>query len=192
MLLDKLRLNDPDVVVLKMKKYINDPAAPCAVLDEALNALEENSNCEALYIQNFNQGMKDQQVLHLLRILQQPKCKIWCLNIGENYNVGDETWEKFTKGLVHTKITHMYASEHTITGDMKDEIRETIRENRKKHNMHCDPDNLDVIVQCTHNWWNPINAKVLRPYLKKKGYEHMLNDKEAQGLRGSTSAAPTK
>jgi hypothetical protein len=136
--------------------------------------------------------MRDQQVLHLLRILQQPSSKIWCLNIGENYNVEDETWEKFTKGLVNTKITHMYASEHTITSEMKDEIRETIRENRKKHNMHNDPNNLDVIIQCTHCWWNPINAKVLRPYLKKKGYEHILNDKEAQGLRGSTSAAPTE
>ena len=190
-LIDKLRYSDPEMKVLKMKKFIADPNAPSEVLDAALNAMEENSNCEALYIQNFNEGMRDKQVLHLIRILQQPNCKIWCLNIGENYNVGDDTWEKFTKGLVHTKITHMYASEHTITSEMKDEIRETIRENRKKHSMHNDPNNLDVIIQCTHCWWNPINAKVLRPYLKKKGYEHILNDKEAQGLQGSTSAAPT-
>jgi hypothetical protein len=191
MLIDKLRYNDPEMKVLKMKKFIADPNAPSEVLDAALNAMEENTNCEALYIQNFNEGMRDQQVLHLLRILQQSSCKIWCLNIGENYNVGDETWEKFTKGLVHTKITHMYASEHTITSEMKDEIRETIRENRKKHSMHSDPNNLDVIIQCTHCWWNPVNAKILRPYLKKKGYEHILNDKEAQGLQGSTSAVPT-
>ena len=130
-------------------------------------------------------------MLHLLRILQQPSCNVWCMNIGENYNVSDETWEKFTKGLIHTKITNMYASEHTITTDMKDEIRFTIRENRKKHNMHIDPNNLDVIVQCTHCWWNPINAKVLIPYLKKKGYEHVLKDREAQGLQGSNSMAPT-
>merc|ERR1711907_299504 len=190
-LIDKLKMNDLDMRVLKMKKYINDPDAPCALLDATLDAMEENTNCEALYIQNFNEGMRDQQVLHLLRILQQPSCNIWCLNIGENYNVSDATWEKFTKGLIHTKITHMYASEHTITSDMKDEIRFTIRENRKKHDMHINPNNLDVIVQCTHCWWNPINAKVLRPYLKKKGYEHVLKDKEAQGLQGSHSAAPT-
>jgi len=191
-LVDKLKNNDTDMRVLKMKKYINDPNAPCAVLDAILCAMEENTNCEALYIQNFNDGMRDQQVLHLLRILQQSSCKIWCLNIGENYNVSDETWEEFTKGLIHTKITHMYASEHTITTDMKDEIRFTIRENRKKHDMHINPNNLDVIIQCTHCWWNPINAKVLRPYLKNKGYEHMLKDKEAQGLQGSTSMAPSK
>lgn len=134
--------------------------------------------------------MKDDQVLHLIRILQQPSCKIWCLNIGETYNVSDETWEKFTKGLKRTKVTHMYASEHTITGEMKDEIRETIRRNRSKHNRHIDPSNLNVIAQCTHCWWNPINAKVLRPYIKKSGYEHMLHDKEAQGLKGSSSEAP--
>jgi len=190
-LVDKLKYNDTSMRVLKMKKYINDPNTPCAVMDAILNAMEENSNCEALYIQNFNEGMRDDQVLHLLRILQQPSCKIWCMNIGENYNVSDGTWEKFTKGLIHTKITHMYASEHTITSDMKEEIRFTIRDNRKKHDMHINPNNLDVIIQCTHCWWNPINAKVLTPFLKKKGYEHVLKDKEAQGLQGSKSMAPT-
>jgi len=39
------------MVVLKMKKYINDPNAPSCVLDAALDAFEENTNCEALYIQ---------------------------------------------------------------------------------------------------------------------------------------------
>lgn len=85
----------------------------------------------------------------------------------------------------------MYASEHTITTEMKDVIRATIRENRSKHDMHINPNNLDVIVQCTHCWWNPVNAKCLRPYLRKNGYEQFLNDKEAQGLKGSTSAAPS-
>lgn len=134
--------------------------------------------------------MRDKQVLHLLRILQMPQCNIWCLNIGETYNVSDETWEIFADGLKKTKITHMYASEHTITTELKEQIRETIRLNRRKHNMHNDPNNLDVIVQCTHCWWNPINAKVLRPYIRKRGLETLLHDKEAQGLRGSMSAAP--
>ena len=83
----------------------------------------------------------------------------------------------------------MYASEHTVTTEMKDEIRKIIRKNRKKHDMHINPNNLDVIVQCTHCWWNPINAKVLQPYLKKQGFEYILNDKEKQGLRGTTSGA---
>jgi hypothetical protein len=142
-----------------------------------------------LFKQNFNLGMQDQQVLHLLKILQRPACKIWCLNIGETYQVQTETWELFAEGLKDTKITHMYASEHTISSGLKDEIRNTIRENRSKHNMHCDPNNLDTIVQCTHCWWNPINATVLRPYVKRQGYERILFDAEAQGLLGTMSEA---
>ena len=49
--LDKLRGNDSDMVVLKMKKYVNDPDTPQVVIDAVLDALEENTNCEALYIQ---------------------------------------------------------------------------------------------------------------------------------------------
>jgi hypothetical protein len=78
----------------------------------------------------------------------------------------------------------MYASEHTISSAMKEKIREIIRDNRKKHDMHINPDNLEVIVQCTHCWWNPINAKVLRPYIKQRGFEDILNDKEIQGVHG--------
>ena len=50
-LLDKLRRDDSDMVVLKMKKYVNDPDTPQVVIDAVLDALEENTNCEALYIQ---------------------------------------------------------------------------------------------------------------------------------------------
>ena len=50
-LLDKLRGNDTEMVVLKMKKYISDPDAPAMVIEAALDALEECTNCEALYIQ---------------------------------------------------------------------------------------------------------------------------------------------
>lgn len=51
LLVEKLKNDDPDVVVLKMKKFINDPNAPSVVLDAALDALEENTNCQSLYIQ---------------------------------------------------------------------------------------------------------------------------------------------
>ncbi len=180
-IIGKLEMNDPDMVVLKCKKYLSDSDTPSVIIDALLDALEKNSNCQALYIQNFNTGMRDEQVLHLLRILQLPTCKIWCLNIGETYNVKRRTWAQFTNGLKKTNITHMYASEHTISSAMKEKIRETIRENRKKQTLHVDPNNLDVIVQCTHCWWNPINAKVLQPFIKQRGYEYLLFDKIAQG-----------
>jgi hypothetical protein len=139
------------------------------------------------FLQNYNKGMRDEQVLHLLGILQNPSCNIWCINIGETYNVKSRTWAAFTKGLKKTKITHMYASEHTISGAMKEKIREIIRENRKKHTMHINPDNLDIIVKCTHCWWNPINARVLQPYIKQRGYEYILLDKVAQGTKDTVT-----
>ena len=188
-LTDKLRGNDSDMVVLKMKQHINDPNTPTVVLDAVLAALEDNTNCQALYIQNFNEAMRDEQVLHLLRILQLPHCHIWCLNIGETYNVKMKTWRIFARGLKRTKITHMYASEHTITPKLKDTMRNNIRANRSKHRMHIDPTNLDVIVRCTHCWWNPMRAKALLPYLQKSGYEQILHDREAQGLKGTMSAS---
>ena len=81
-----------------------------------------------------------------------------------------------------THVTHMYASEHTITNKMKNKMREIVRLNRNKHNQHIDTNNLNVIIRCTHCWWNPINAKKLLPFLKKAGYEHLLYDKVAMGL----------
>jgi hypothetical protein len=50
-LLNRLQCNDSDMVVLKMKRYLNDPNVPPLVMNAALDALEENSNCQALYIQ---------------------------------------------------------------------------------------------------------------------------------------------
>jgi hypothetical protein len=50
-LVDKLKCNDSDMVVLKLKKYLNDPDIPPVIMNAALDALEENSNCQALYIQ---------------------------------------------------------------------------------------------------------------------------------------------
>jgi hypothetical protein len=78
------------------------------------------------------------------------------------------------------------ASEHTITSEQKNLFRTVIRNNRKKHNMHIDPSNLDVIVKCTHCWWNPINAAVLRPYISDSAYEHILFDRVSLGLKGTT------
>lgn len=50
-LIEKLRSNDSDMVVLKMKKYCSDLDTPTLVIAAVLDALEENTNCEALYIQ---------------------------------------------------------------------------------------------------------------------------------------------
>lgn len=51
MLVDLLEMNDADMEVLKLKKYISDPDTPCVILDAILDALESNTNCQALYVQ---------------------------------------------------------------------------------------------------------------------------------------------
>lgn len=173
-LIDKLKCNDVTVEVLKMKDFLPSSFTPSMALDTVLDVLEKyNSNVQAIYIQNYNEGMRDAQVLHLLRVLQ--KGRIWCFNLGETYRVKMKTWKIFAKGLQKTNVTHCYLSEHTITPQIKEQIRNTIRENRKKHDRHIDPKNIDVIERCTHCWWNPINAKALRPYLKDAGKEYLLS-----------------
>ena len=173
-LLSKVRSNHPDVVVLKLKRWLG-PDTPQLVMDAVLEALEHNTNCQALYIQNFNQGMHDEQMLHLLKVLE--KGNIWCLNIGETYKIKARTWEKFAQGLKKTNLTHTYASEHTISNELKNLIRDVIRQNRSKHDRHNNPNNLDVIVQCTHCWWNPFNSSRLRPFLGK--YVHKYHKESA-------------
>ena len=60
--------------------------------------------------------------------------------------------------IPNTHLTHVYVSEHVITTKMKDHIRDLIRENRKKHDRHCNKNNMAVISKCTNLWWNPINT----------------------------------
>lgn len=104
------------------------------------------------------------QLKKLIEVLKRGY--IWTLNIGETYNISNETWDLFSKELINTNVTHMYASEHTITGECKKLIMATMRENRKHTTRHVDPENLSVIKGITHCWWNPINAKCLLPYLQ--------------------------
>lgn len=55
--------------------------------------------------------------------------------------------------------SHLYVSEHVIPLTLKNRMRDHIRMNRKKHDLHCDAKhNLEAIQKCTNMWWNPINS----------------------------------
>jgi hypothetical protein len=160
-LLDKIRNNHEDTVVLKIKDHILADINS-AVMDAIIDALFKNKVCQALYIQNLDKSITDVQMLRLISLFT--KKMIWCLNIGENYEISNCMWQKFCDALPNTNITHMYASEHVISIDLKNKMRDHIRENRKKHKKHCSMKNLEVIERCTHCWWNPINGvKELKP-----------------------------
>lgn len=104
-----------------------------------------------MYIQNLSKAIGDDQLHKLVDLLK--KKKIWCLNIGETYEVSTTGWHYFCDKLPETNITHLYVSEHTIPIDLKNRMRDHIRENRKKHKLHCAFKNISVIERCTHMWW---------------------------------------
>eukprot|EP01033_Poteriospumella_lacustris_P004538 gene4538-3245_t len=162
-MLENIRNNDPSTVVFKVKEHVFADINS-VVFDAIVDALAVNKVCQAIYIQNLSSAIFDDQVRHLIQVLK--KKKIWCVNIGENYEVSTRMWEEFCRRLPETFVTHLYVSEHVIPLALKNLMREHIRANRKKHQLHCAYKNLDVIERCTNMWWNPINGvKELKPYV---------------------------
>ena len=47
----KLKMNDPDVVVLKCKEYLTDSHSSPEIINAMLSALQSNTNCQGLYVQ---------------------------------------------------------------------------------------------------------------------------------------------
>jgi len=154
--LDKIKSNHEETRVFKLKDHLGADVSSC-VMESVLKALLLNTKCEALYIQNFSEAMRDPQLKLLAKVLS--KGHIWCLNIGETYHVSTKAWEQFSNALVCTNVTHMYASEHIISVELKTKFRDMIRNNREKHCRHNSMENLAVIERCTNMWWNPIQSK---------------------------------
>ncbi|CAN0558184.1 unnamed protein product [Ectocarpus sp. 12 AP-2014] len=101
-LLAQIRTDDPRVEVLKLHNYIPaDVSTP--VIDAVLEALMLNNNCQALYIQNVNNGLRDEQLMMLAKVLRRGN--IWCLNAGENSKIKPSTWCDFVKEIDKTGVT---------------------------------------------------------------------------------------
>jgi hypothetical protein len=149
-LLAKILANDEDSVILKIKNHMHADVNS-VVLDNIIAALHKNKVCQALYAQNLLKAMGDDQLAAIVELCK--KKKIWCVNLGENYNVSKPAWELFCRELPNTFITHLYVSEHTISIDLKNKMRDQIRANRKKHDLHCSMKNIEVIEKCTNMWW---------------------------------------
>jgi hypothetical protein len=150
-LLAKINENHEDTVVLKLKNHLHADINHL-VLDAILAALlTKNRVCQALYAQNLLKAMGDPQLDAMTKLCT--KKKIWCVNVGENYNISKGGWDRFCATLPTTFITHLYVSEHTITGELKNRMRDYIRTNRKKHDLHCSMKNIAVIERCTNMWW---------------------------------------
>ena len=122
-LIEKIKTNHKDTVVLKIKDHMKADINSL-VLSEIWKALRVNKGClvvllsciceshhssilvcQALYAQNLSRAMGDEQLLELLALLT--KKIIWCLNLGENYNVTNNCWIHFCKQLQTTYVTHL-------------------------------------------------------------------------------------
>lgn len=164
-LLELIRADAPEVEVLRLHHYLG-PGVGTVVIDAVLDALMENRNCQALYIQNFNDGFGDEQLVALARVLRAGN--IWCLNVGENYRVSLAAWWEFAHQLQQTKVTHAYISDHVIPSELKHAMRKAIRDNRTKHTRHNEASNIHVIRHCKNMWWNPINSSALKQQLLRR------------------------
>ena len=106
--LPRLRRNtrefDAEGRVLRLKRFIPADCRP-QVLDAVLDALTENTRVEVLYIQNFEQGFGDDQLLRLLDVLKLGR--IWAVNVGENFQTSLPTWREFAAGLKDTDVQYM-------------------------------------------------------------------------------------
>mmetsp|Transcript_13196 Transcript_13196/g.23435 ORF Transcript_13196/g.23435 Transcript_13196/m.23435 type:complete len:784 (+) Transcript_13196:141-2492(+) len=162
-LMKRLHENDPQLKIVRVKNEL-DANTNKLVLLEMLDALETNTVVEVLYMQNLEEGMDDEVLQRLTDVLKGSK--IWALNVGENFGVSRQGWEKFAEDLKSTNITHMYAgSETTVCGKLKVKMRNVIRENRVKHKLHNSVENMDVIRRIGQMWWNPRNSKLLQSHL---------------------------
>lgn len=135
--------------VLRLKQYISADVRPAAI-NAILEALAVNTLVEVLYIQNFEHGMFDEQLIRLTEVLK--KGRIWALNAGENFEISLQAWETFTKELQHTAVAYMYVSEHHLARtDLKRRMQDAIRDNRRQA-----PRRDAEVIKCVGNmWWNP-------------------------------------
>ena len=79
----------------------------------------------------FLQGMQDDQLRRLTDEVLK-KRRIWALNIGENFNISLEAWQRFTTALSETSVAFMYVSEHHLMRtDLKIQMKDAIRRNRR-------------------------------------------------------------
>ena len=106
--LPRLRRNtrefDAEGRVLRLKRFIPADCRP-QVIDAVLDALTANTRVEVLYIQNFEQGFGDDQLLRLLDVLKLGR--IWAVNVGENFQTSLPTWREFAAGLKDTDVQYM-------------------------------------------------------------------------------------
>ena len=184
-----IETNDPSVEVLKLKDHGLGPDASPAAIDGILNSLlYRNTNCQALYIQNYNVGVGDAQLGLLGKVLR--KKRIWALNVGEIYRPSPSAWESFSIDLKNSNVTHLYMSEHRSVNPASSEaskqrLLKILRKNRTRQEedyaavggaRHCSADNEHVIRKVTHMWFNPASGSIFQRAVAAKKQQKQADD----------------
>lgn len=163
-LMDRLEKDDPkdtELIILRLKNWL-EADTNTQVMTRVFELLAKSNVVQALYVQNMEKGMDDDRLALLSRVLKTNH-RIWALNVGENFKISRQGWENFANNLKDTGLTHLYAgSESTVHGELKVQMRDAIRDNRSKHNLHIAVWNLEIIVQIGQMWWNPRNSAVVQ------------------------------
>ena len=137
--------------VLRLKRFISANSGP-KVLHAVLDALEENTTVEALYIQGFESGFFDEHLVRLAEVLRLKR--IWCLNVGENFRTSLPAWRRFCEDLRDTAVStcRQRAPLHRHRRQAQDESRDPRDAQRDPPVTH---HSLEVIMECGNMWYNP-------------------------------------
>lgn len=75
---------------------------------------------------NAMQGMLDKQIDRLCDVLRLER--IWAINVGENFEVTQNAWQRFARALPATAVAHLYVEENNLLG--------TTLKNQARHMQH--------------------------------------------------------
>ena len=147
------------------------------------------------------QGMLDAQLRHLGEVLGNKR--IWALNVGENFQITNQAWERFTLALEDTAVAYLYVSEqHLKNTDLKIRMRDAVRIHRRYDLSPTrtiqTPQLLSPTVPCAscragpardaevvdkvgNMWWNPKTSKKRR--LTSTEFDRMMAAMKRRCLR---------
>lgn len=142
--------------VLRVKQYLRADAGT-RELDAVIEALRSNTRIQAVYLQNFERGMRDEQLKRLTEVLKANR-NIWALNVGENLEISLAAWKEFTDALEETCVSFLYVSEHHLirsSPPLKPRMRAAIRANRDRLLLEGRVPTAGLARLIQNMWWNP-------------------------------------
>ena len=146
-LIEAIKRDDPSIDIMKLKQLISRITS--VIVDSLIDALYNNTMCQALFWQNMAESFRSHQLKSLTAMLKVNKT-IWYVNLGENTDIDLADWWLFCDSIPETSITHVYicTSITCKNGELKRSLIDNCLNNRSKHCMYADPNNKHVWNNC--------------------------------------------